>query len=76
MRPGTDISAASVIAAALMAATSPGWRLPLPQDAPVLLHLRPATAHPAAFDILGGDGREPRGADARTRQDMGRSNSR
>jgi len=76
VRPGTDIIAAIVIAAALMAATSPGWRLPLPQDAPVLLHLRPAAGHPAAFDLLGGDGREPRRADARTRQDMGRSDSR
>jgi|KBSMisStaDraftv2_1062788.scaffolds.fasta_scaffold919007_2 hypothetical protein len=76
MRPGTDIFAAIVIAAALMAATSPGWRLPLPQDAPTLVRLGPAASRSAAFELLGGDGREPRRADARTRQDTGRNDSR
>jgi hypothetical protein len=77
MRPGgTDILAAVVIAAALVAATSPGWRLPLPQDAPALLQLRPVASTSAAYAVLGGDGREPRRADDRTRQDTGRSESR
>ena len=77
MRPGgTDILAAIVIAAALVAATSPGWRLPLPQDAPTLVQLRPATSQSEMIEVLGGDGREPRRADDRTRQDTGRSRSR
>ena len=76
MRPGTDIFAAIVIAAALMAATSPGWRLPLPQEAPVLMRLVPASSQSAAFAVLGGDGREPRRTDGRTRQETGRSESR
>jgi hypothetical protein len=74
MRPGTDIFAAIVIAAALMAATSPGWRLP--QEAPLLMRLVPASSQSAAFAILGGDGREPRRAEGRTRQDTGRNDSR
>jgi hypothetical protein len=77
MKPGgTDILAAIVIAAALVAATSPGWRLPLPQDAPALTLVRPVPSTSAAFEVLGGDGREPRRADDRTRQDTGKSESR
>jgi hypothetical protein len=76
MRPGTDIFAAIVIAAALIAATSPGWHLPLAQQGSVLPQLQPPTSRSAAFTLLGGDGREPRRADGRTRQDAGRSDSR
>ena len=76
MRPGTDIFAAIVIAAALMAATSSGWRLPLPEDAPTLVRLSPARSQSAAFAVLGGDGREPRRDEGRTRQETGRSDSR
>jgi hypothetical protein len=75
MRRDTDILAPVLIAAALVAATSPGWHVPLAPEAP-LAGRAPAASRSTAFLLAGSDGREPRREGGQDRADMGRSESR
>ena len=76
MRRDTDILAPVLIAAALVAATSPGWHVPLASGSPAPAGLSPVASRSIPFLVQGGDGREPRRDGDQDRQPMGRSESR